>query len=84
MVWFLRGAPGLEPAHTLLPSAAQLGPRLLLNYIGDTILTLSIEMSIMLVSYKSFCGHNVRKDEMFAFNQAAFSDFLRSFRRDQS
>lgn len=88
MVWFLRGAPGLEPAHTLLPSAAQLGPGLFMNYIVDidslSILTLSIEMAIMIVSYKSFCGYYVRKDEMFAFNQAAFSDFLRSFRRDQS
>lgn len=35
MVWFLRGAPGLEPAHTLLPSAAQLGPGLFMNYIVD-------------------------------------------------
>lgn len=35
MVWFLRGASGVEPAYTLLPSAAQLGPRLLMNYIVD-------------------------------------------------
>lgn len=50
-----------------------------MNYIVDidslSILTLSIEMAIMIVSYKSFCGYYVRKDEMFAFNKQLFLIF---------